>query len=203
MYSFPFVQVSCKRPQTYWEPAFVTSQPSQKCPRVTKLSTNNSDNSTAWESCHVHKTDVSQPPLCTFTIAAEVLFFTRNTNLTATGPAVFTGCTCVAYCFCKKTLSGRQRHLSLLGRHKELRLTVRYTRPPPELGWSEHLPLTAAHTAHTDAHRRRDGFSEEENANFSLAVNDRVWMDRQLRLVTVISSPRNNWCNLYSWLRRI
>lgn len=69
-------------------------------------------------------------------------------------------------------LSGKHKHLSLLGRHKELRLTVRYTRPLPKQGWSDCSLLTAAHTMHTDACRRWDRFSEEENANFSVNVND-------------------------------
>ncbi len=62
--------------------------------------------------------------------------------------------------------------MSLLGRHKELRLTVRYIRPLPKLGWSKCSLLTAAHTMHTDARRLWDRFSEEKNANFSVTVND-------------------------------
>lgn len=50
-------------------------------------------------------------------------------------------------------LSEKQKHLSLPGRHKELRLIVRYTCPLPMLGWSECLVLTAAYTMHTDACR--------------------------------------------------
>lgn len=133
----------------------------------------------------------THPLLCTFG-EMKFLFLTCNTDLITTRPAAVTRPR--LYCLREK-LSGKQKHLSLLGRHKELRLTVRYTRPLPKLGWFDCWLLTAAHTMHTDACRRRDGFTEEENANFSVTVNDAkvvlVWMDHQLSPVRVISSPCN------------
>lgn len=58
-------------------------------------------------------------------------------------------------------LSGKQKHLSLLGRHKEFRLTVRYAHPLLKLGWPECSLLTAAHTVRNDARGHRDRLSEE------------------------------------------
>lgn len=85
-----------------------------------------------------------------------------------------------------------QKHSSLLGTHKELRLIVRYTRPLPKLGRPECSQLTAAHVIHslTDACRPWGWWPEEENANFSVRVNSTkvviVWIDHDLKLVHVI-----------------
>lgn len=68
-------------------------------------------------------------------------------------------------------LSGKQKHLSLLGRHKEFRLTVRYTHPLLKLGWSECSLLTAAHTVRNDAWGHRDRSSEEKTP-ISVTVKD-------------------------------
>lgn len=75
----------------------------------------------------------------------------------------------IVYCInCQEKL----KHLSVRGRHKELRLTVRCTRPLPKLGWSECCLLTASHTMHTDVCRHSGRFSKEEDGNFSVTVND-------------------------------